>query len=68
MWKRHVRVPLFFGRLDGSVTSSGLRIITVSSLLRAFSRRRYWVSVSTSLGFVSVPEPTTIMSAGTVTA
>jgi hypothetical protein len=67
MRKCQVSVPPCFGRLAGSVTSAGVRIITVVSLWRASSRRLICVAVSTSCGFTSSPEPATIMSEGTVT-
>src|SRR5262249_23489950 len=67
IWKCHVRVGEPLGRLDGLVTSSGVRIRTVLSLWRAWARRACSAGLSTSVGFTSSPEPTTIMFDGTVT-
>ena len=61
-----VSVPPCFGRRQGAVIPGGDRIIPVLSDLRAFSSRSICLGVNTSFGFISSPEPATIMSDGAV--
>ena len=66
MWNRQVLVVVAAGLAIVAATSSGERMVTVWSLVLALAKRANSAGSSTSFGFISPPDPATVMSDGKV--